>query len=53
MNELKDIARTIIEEAKALGADQAQCFLREKAADARRHGRSRAALPGHDRRSLI
>ena len=30
MNELKNIARTIIEEAKALGADQAQCFVREK-----------------------
>ncbi len=30
MQKMKEIARRIIEEAKALGADQAQCFVREK-----------------------
>ena len=29
MYDLKDIARRIVEEAKALGADQVQCFVRE------------------------
>ena len=29
MYDLKDIARRIVEEAKDLGADQVQCFVRE------------------------